>query len=37
MKMLVKVTTIGAWDSGRMRSCAYMKESDSTRGASFGF
>jgi hypothetical protein len=37
MKMLVKVTTIGAWDCGRMRRCAYMKQGDSARGASFGF
>jgi hypothetical protein len=25
------------WDFGRMRSCAYMKEDVSARGASFGF
>jgi hypothetical protein len=35
MKPLVKVTTLGAWDFERMRSHTYMKEGNSTRGASF--
>jgi hypothetical protein len=35
MKPLVNVTPVGAWDYGRMRSCTYMKEGNSTREASF--